>query len=41
MAAVTSVVYAAGCIKQLRRDRRKATVKLHATLRWWRTLVTA
>ena len=41
MAAVTSVVYAAGCIKQLRRDRRKARVKLHATLRWWRTLVTA
>ena len=41
MAAVTSLVYAAGCLKQFNRDRRKARVKLQATMRWWRTLVTA
>ena len=40
-AMVTSAVYVAGCIKQLRRDRRKATVKLRATMRWWRTLLAA
>jgi GT2 family glycosyltransferase len=40
-AALTSLVYAAGCLKQLRRDRRAASVKLHATLRWWRTLLAA
>jgi len=38
-AVVTSVVYAAGCLKQFNRDRRKARVKLQATLRWWRTLL--
>jgi N-acetylglucosaminyl-diphospho-decaprenol L-rhamnosyltransferase len=41
MAAVTSLVYVAGCLKQLNRDRRKARVKLRATMRWWRTLVAA
>jgi GT2 family glycosyltransferase len=41
MAAVTSFVYVAGCLKQLKRDRRRARVKLRATMRWWRTLVTA
>ena len=39
MAAVTSLVYAAGCLKQFNRDRRKARVKLQATMRWWRTLL--
>jgi hypothetical protein len=41
MATVTSLVYAAGCLKQFRRDRRKARVKLQATMRWWRTLLAA
>jgi N-acetylglucosaminyl-diphospho-decaprenol L-rhamnosyltransferase len=40
MAALTSIVYVAGCLKQLKRDRQKAQVKLRATIRWWRTLVT-
>jgi GT2 family glycosyltransferase len=41
VALVTSIVYVAGCIKQMRRDRRKATVKLRATMRWWLTLLAA
>jgi GT2 family glycosyltransferase len=41
IATVTSLVYAAGCLQQFKRDRRKASVKLRATLRWWRTLVAA
>jgi GT2 family glycosyltransferase len=41
IAVVTSLVYVAGCLRQLNRDRRKQTVKLRATLRWWRSLVTA
>ena len=41
MATVTSLVYAAGCLKQFKRDRRKARVKLQATMRWWRTLLAA
>jgi GT2 family glycosyltransferase len=40
-AALTSLVYAAGCLKQMKRDRRAASVKLHATMRWWRTLLAA
>jgi GT2 family glycosyltransferase len=40
VATLTSLVYVAGCIKQLNRDRRKAQVKLTATARWWRTLLT-
>jgi GT2 family glycosyltransferase len=41
MATLTSLVYVAGCVKQLKRDRRKAQVKLRATARWWRTLLAA
>jgi N-acetylglucosaminyl-diphospho-decaprenol L-rhamnosyltransferase len=41
LAVVTSVVYVAGCMRQLKQDRRRATVKLRATMRWWRTLVAA
>jgi GT2 family glycosyltransferase len=41
MAAVASLVYAAGCLNQFNRDRRKARVKLQATIRWWRTLLAA
>jgi N-acetylglucosaminyl-diphospho-decaprenol L-rhamnosyltransferase len=41
MAMVTSAVYVAGCLKQLKRDRPKASVKLRATMRWWRTLLAA
>ena len=41
MAAITSVVYALGSVQQLKRDRRKAKVKLQATIRWWRTLLAA
>ncbi len=40
-ATLTSVVYAAGCLKQMRRDRRKARVKLRATVHWWRSLLAA
>ena len=40
-AAITSLVYAMGSVHQLKRDRRKAKVKLQATIRWWRTLLTA
>lgn len=40
-AAVTSVVYMAGCLKQRKRDQHKAQVKLQATMRWWRTLLAA
>lgn len=40
MATVTSLAYVAGCLKQLKRDRRGAKVKLQATMRWWRTLPT-
>jgi GT2 family glycosyltransferase len=41
IATVMSLVYAAGCLQQFTRDRRKARVKLRATMRWWRTLVAA
>jgi GT2 family glycosyltransferase len=40
-AVTTSLVYVAGCLKQLGRNRRKETVKLRATLRWWRSLLQA
>jgi N-acetylglucosaminyl-diphospho-decaprenol L-rhamnosyltransferase len=40
-AAITSLVYAMGSVHQLKRDRRKAKVKLQATIRWWRTLLAA
>jgi N-acetylglucosaminyl-diphospho-decaprenol L-rhamnosyltransferase len=40
-AAVISVVYILGCLKQLRNDPRKNTVKLRAALRWWWTLLPA
>ncbi len=39
IAVATSLVYVAGCLRQLNRNRRKETVKLRATLRWWRSLV--
>jgi GT2 family glycosyltransferase len=41
VAAATSVVYIAGCLRQWNRDRQKETVKLRATLRWWRSLLVA
>jgi GT2 family glycosyltransferase len=37
-AFATSLVYVAGCLRQLRRSHHKQTVKLRATLRWWRSL---
>lgn len=40
-AVATSLVYAAGCLKQISKNRRKQWVKLRATMRWWRSLVTA
>lgn len=40
VALATSLVYIAGCLRQLSRNRRKETVKLRATLRWWRSLLT-
>jgi hypothetical protein len=39
VAAAMSLVYIAGCLRQLNRDRRKETVRLRATLRWWRSLL--
>lgn len=41
MATVTSLVYVAGCLKQLGRDEHKARVKLRATAHWWRTMLAA
>jgi N-acetylglucosaminyl-diphospho-decaprenol L-rhamnosyltransferase len=41
VAAATSLVYIAGCLRQLIRNRRKETVKLRATFRWWRSLLAA
>jgi hypothetical protein len=41
VAVAASLVYIAGCLRQLNRNRRKETVKLRATLRWWRSLLTA
>jgi hypothetical protein len=40
-AMTTSVVYVAGCLRQLRGNPHKQTVKLRATLRWWRSLLPA
>ena len=39
VAVAMSLLYVAGCLRQLNRNRRKETVKLRATLRWWRSLV--
>jgi hypothetical protein len=39
IALATSLVYVAGCLKQWRRNRWKESVKLRATLRWWRSLL--
>jgi GT2 family glycosyltransferase len=40
-ALLTSVVYVAGCLRQMNRNRHRETVKLRATLRWWRSLLPA
>jgi hypothetical protein len=40
-AAATSLVYVAGCLRQLHRTPRKEKVKLRATARWWRSLLAA
>jgi N-acetylglucosaminyl-diphospho-decaprenol L-rhamnosyltransferase len=40
VAIATSLVYIAGALKQFRRNRRKETVKIRATARWWRSLLT-
>ncbi len=40
-AITTSIVYVAGCLRQLRGSPHKQTVKLRATLRWWRSLLPA
>ena len=39
VALATSLVYIVGCLKQWHRSRRKQSVKLRATLRWWRSLL--
>jgi N-acetylglucosaminyl-diphospho-decaprenol L-rhamnosyltransferase len=41
IAVATSLVYVAGCLKQWNGNRHKETVKLRATLRWWRSLLAA
>jgi GT2 family glycosyltransferase len=38
-AAVTSLVYVAGCLRQLHKRPAKERVKLRATLRWWRSVL--
>jgi N-acetylglucosaminyl-diphospho-decaprenol L-rhamnosyltransferase len=40
-AITTSLVYVAGCLRQFSRNRHRETVKLRATLRWWRSLLQA
>jgi N-acetylglucosaminyl-diphospho-decaprenol L-rhamnosyltransferase len=40
-ALATSLVYVAGCLRQLGRNRQKQAVRLRATVRWWRSLLTA
>jgi N-acetylglucosaminyl-diphospho-decaprenol L-rhamnosyltransferase len=39
-ALATSFVYVVGNVRLMSRDRRKATVKLRATVHWWRSLLT-
>jgi N-acetylglucosaminyl-diphospho-decaprenol L-rhamnosyltransferase len=41
VAVLTSLLYVAGCLRQLNRNRRKEVVKLRATFRWWRSLLAA
>ena len=41
VAVATSLLYVAGCLRQLNRNRQKQIVKLRATIRWWRSLVAA
>lgn len=41
VAMATSLVYLAGCLKQLNRNPHREVVKLRATLRWWRSVLTA
>jgi len=40
-ALATSIVYVAGCLRQVGRSRQKQAVRLRATVRWWRSLLTA
>jgi GT2 family glycosyltransferase len=40
-ALATSLVYTAGCIRQLNSNYHPQTVKLRATMRWWRSLLRA
>jgi GT2 family glycosyltransferase len=41
VATLTSLVYLAGSARQWNRNPRKEKVKMRATLRWWRSLLTA
>jgi GT2 family glycosyltransferase len=41
IATLTSLVYLAGSARQWNRNPRKEKVKMRATLRWWRSLLTA
>jgi GT2 family glycosyltransferase len=39
VAGLTSLVYLAGSLRQWNRNRRKESVKMRATLRWWRSVL--